>query len=180
MLSKNFIFISSILLLILSFFSYAATTANNAASSKQNNLEKQSTSKKQWLFVLSADKGRILKAKNNGTYELSLTHIDKGVIAITNEPFRETKIIPSITFLKNFTTTFANAAPNAILTHSGLLTGKKSLPIAIVIQSVTVIPDIKVMLSLHPLSSNIKLPEGDIREVKLFIDAGQTPGPGAY
>lgn len=145
-----------------------------------NSAKALAAEQKQRLFVLSADKGRILKTKNNETYELSLTHIDKGVIAITNEPIRETQIIPSITFLQNFTTTFANATPNAILTHSGLLTGRKSPPIAIIIQSVTVIPDIKVILSLHPLSSNVALPEGNIREVKLFIDAGKTSSSKAY
>ncbi|WP_299003267.1 hypothetical protein [uncultured Shewanella sp.] len=184
MILKPILFI--LLFMMTSLSSYAAHSATSygieaaSKSSLISSTKALATEQKQWLFVLSADKGRILKAKNKMTYELSLTHIDKGLIAITNDPIRETKIIPSITFLKNFTTTFSNAAPNAILTHSGLLTGEKSPPIAVVIENVTIIPDIKVVLSLHLLSANITLPEGDIREVKLFIDASKTPGPSAY
>ncbi|WP_299493918.1 hypothetical protein [uncultured Shewanella sp.] len=156
------------LFLITSLSSY--TMAVEATSSLNSSATKSLTSSKQWLFVLSAQKGRIIK-KSDDTFELSLSRLDRGVIAITDEPFRKSKILTSTRFLNDFNQIFSQAKPNAVLTYSGLLTGKKSPPITIVIQNVTVIPNFKVLLSLHPLSPNTVLPKGDIHEVKLFIDA---------
>ncbi|WP_298771112.1 hypothetical protein [uncultured Shewanella sp.] len=167
---KNVLLMS--LFLMIGPFSYAI--AAETATALSHSTKASSHEQKQWLFVLGADKGRIIKTKNKGIYELSLTDIDKGVIAITPPLFRDSKIVTSTQFLKDFDHIFSKRKPNAVLTYSGLLTGKKSPPITIVIQSVTVIPDFKVLLSLHPLSPNTEIPKRDIREVKLFIDTAQS------
>ncbi|MCL1125100.1 hypothetical protein [Shewanella surugensis] len=168
---KKNLFTPIFVFFITSLFSYSVMAKNIEASKPQIQQKITPATAKQWLFVLSADKGKIRYQKSNTSYELSLTDIDKGVIAITDESFSETKMIPSNHFLKEFNKIFSNGAPNAVLTYSGLLTGKTSPPIAIIIQSVTVIPDIKVILSVHPLSTNIDIPKGNINEVKLFIDS---------
>ncbi len=86
----------------------AATPAAGAPSSVQ------SGDAPSWLFTMRAGAGT-LEARDDGTYALDLTGVDRRVTAFTDRPDRDAAVIPLRLLLEVWPRMFADSPPNAVL-----------------------------------------------------------------